>query len=438
MHAADDTAPASAARPPRWLFIPPILVGLLVLIVSATLSGGADRLEEQERSVPVRVLTVAPSRLVPTLHGHGEVRPDATWQGIVQVAGRIALRSPELRDGALVRAGTLLVAIDPLDYQLALRRAQAQQSAAAAALDELAVRADNLRASVTIESRGLELAEAELERRRLLGSQGHLSRLEVDAEEQRMLRQQQNLQSMASQLALIPAQREALRAQQAEAAAAVAKTAEDLERTRIHAPFDGRVREVRVEESQFAGAGQVMFTLEATSAVEIVVRVPLEQLANRFPALLRDGAGVLDALVATVRYRDQTLALAWPARVVRVDPSVDPRTRAAQLFLRVDNAAAPVPLGGHLYVEVEVSGPPLDDRIVIPRLALHDGAVFLVDDDQRLRRRPVTVEFRQDEVVVVRDGLAAGDRVILTDIPYPADGLLVQVEDLPDTGPATP
>jgi multidrug efflux pump subunit AcrA (membrane-fusion protein) len=391
----------------------------------------------------VRTLTVAKSQVIPILRGHGEALPELIWQAVVQVPGQVEERNPSLRDGALVTAGTPLVSIDRRDYELALRRAQAQQSAAAAATAELEVRRRNLEASVAIETRALALAQTELERRRLLADQGHLSRFEVDAEEQRMLRQQQNLQSMTSQLALVPSQRRSLHAQQAETAVAVQKAEDDLARTRFVAPFDGRARDVAVDVSQFAAVGQVMFTLEATAAVEIVVRAPLEQLVSRFPGILRGSDLQLDDLEAMVVYRDQELELRWPARVMRVDPSVDPHTRAAQLYLRVDNTGAAVPLSAHLYVEVEIRGPALAERIVIPRLALHERHVFVVDPNQRLRRVPVTVDYRQDEVAVIREGLVPGDRLILTDVPFPVDGLLVYALDAAEvtpqqTGPEDP
>jgi RND family efflux transporter MFP subunit len=430
--------------PKRWLFFPPFLFGLAILIGSIALSGGAEHGAEQERSVPVRALTVTTRDLVPVLIGHGEARPEQVWQAVAQVPGRIAERNPALRDGAVVPAGTVLVTIDPHDYSLALRRAEAQLAAARAELTELEVRHRNLGASVAIESRALTLAEAELERRRLLGAQGHLSRLEVDAEEQRMLRQQQNLQSMRSQLDLVPTQREGLRAREAEAAVAVARAEEDLVRTRIVAPFDGRVRDVRIDTGQFVATAQSMFALESTSAVEVVVHAPVEQLINRFPDVAGASADALDALGVIVTYRDRDLVLRWPGRVVRVDPAVDPHTRAATVFVRVDNADAALPLSGYLYVEVEIRGPALPDRIVIPRLAVHEGEVFVIDAEQRLRRVPVIVDFRQDDVAVVRDGLHPGDRVIQSDLPYPVDGMRVHEVDAEPgvasagTDPATP
>ena len=45
-----------------------------------------------------------------------------------------------------------------------------------------------------------------------------------------------------------------------------------------------------------------------------------------------------------------------------------------------------------MFVEVEFRGEPLPDRLVVPLTAIHDGRVYLVDDDLRLRLQPVEVE----------------------------------------------
>ena len=53
---------------------------------------------------------------------------------------------------------------------------------------------------------------------------------------------------------------------------------------------------------------------------------------------------------------------------------------------------------------------------------------FIADADDRLRRRPVTVLFSQAGVSVVGDGLAVGDRVLVSD-PIPAvEGMALRPE----------
>ncbi len=84
------------------------------------------------------------------------------------------------------------------------------------------------------------------------------------------------------------------------------------------------------------------------------------------------------------------------------------------------------PPAANLYLEVEVEGPVLQDRLVIPRLAWHRGVVYVAKPDDTLEKRPVAVEFEQQDRLVIRDGLSAGERVIVTDILFPVDGMPVE------------
>jgi RND family efflux transporter MFP subunit len=418
-------------QPAPWMFFPPLAIGLIVLGVAFVLAPGAQRVDEERRAIPVRVMIVEPQSFVPALTGFGEARPDRAWQAIAQVPGRISHLHPELKDGAVIAAGTLLLEIDPTDYALAVKRAEAAKSLARARIDELDMRRVDLAESIEIETRALSIAEREFDRRRTLFESGHISRLEADAEEQRLLRQRQSLQSMRGQVNLIPAQQAALRAQLQESEAQLAKALEDLNRTRVTMPFDGRIERVQVEATQFVAAGQPMFAAGSTDAVEVVLRVPPEQLWARFPDLLdrRGGIELGAALSAEVSYEAGDLRLSWPGRVIRVDPSVDPVTRTAQLYIRVENVpdGGASPLGGHLYVRVRVEGPASADRIVIPRMAHHGGFVHVVDGELRARRRPIDVAFRQDDVIVVAGGLEPGEMLILSELLFPVDGMPVVI-----------
>jgi multidrug efflux pump subunit AcrA (membrane-fusion protein) len=56
--------------------------------------------------------------------------------------------------------------------------------------------------------------------------------------------------------------------------------------------------------------------------------------------------------------------------------------------------------------------------------------VYVVDDANRLERRPVSVGVRQSGVIVVVEGLTAGESVVVTDLAPAIDGMLLEpVED---------
>ena len=122
----------------------------------------------------------------------------------------------------------------------------------------------------------------------------------------------------------------------------------------------------------------------------------------------------------------------WRGRVVRIDPGLSRQNRAAQVYVAVETTDDVPPPSANLYVEVEIEGPPLSDRVVIPRLAWRNGEVLIATSQDTLQRRQVEIDFVQQDSVVVREGLEAGERVIVTDVLYPADGMAI------DPQPAQP
>jgi multidrug efflux system membrane fusion protein len=79
-----------------------------------------------------------------------------------------------------------------------------------------------------------------------------------------------------------------------------------------------------------------------------------------------------------------------------------------------------------MFVEVELRGRPRPDQLVIPRSALHNASVYLIDAENRLALRPVTAQLTQPEFVVIGTGLAAGDRVVISDLVPAIEGMLLQ------------
>jgi multidrug efflux pump subunit AcrA (membrane-fusion protein) len=79
-----------------------------------------------------------------------------------------------------------------------------------------------------------------------------------------------------------------------------------------------------------------------------------------------------------------------------------------------------------MYCEVELQGMTREGRLIIPRSALHDGHVYLLDADQRLQRRAVEIDFAQSTFICLKSGLNEGDILVVSD-PVPAiEGMLVE------------
>jgi len=245
------------------------------------------------------------------------------------------------------------------------------------------------------------------------------------------------LNLIPSQRAVLEAQLERLRAQQESAQL-------NLERTVLKMPFSGRIAEVNVERAQYVRQGDVLAVVDSIDVAEITVQLPVSRLRpliqpNNQPVgeISMATARRALALEAEVRLPGFGLDVSWPARFVRASDAVDPRTRSLGMVVAVDDPyrqAQPglrPPLIKGMFTEVELSGQPRPDSLVIPLSALHAGQVYVVDAEQRLQRRTLSLASVNGEFAVVAEGLEAGEQIIVSDLPIAIDGMLLEPVDDP-------
>ncbi len=418
----------TSEQPQRWwkrlLILPPVVVGVLVVIYAGQGKQPPQRTEVAETVRKVRVVTVPVVDLVPVVEAAGTVRAERTWNAVVQVAGRIVELHPQLRDGAIVAAGEQLVRIDPTLYELALAQSEAE-------LAQLDASEKNLAAALQIARQNLAIAEKELARQRRLLQQGTVSQKQVDDAENAMLAARQSVQTQESGLAVLPAQRRL-----AEAKAAQSRL--DLANTVISAPFDMRIDAPAVELSQFVPVGERLFRGDYIGRVEIEAQVTVGNMRSlmigrRLPAF--DAAALAAADVpallgvqARVRFVQDGLSAEWPAQIVRFN-TIDTRTRTVGVVVAVDgpyrNAVPGVrpPLLNGMFVDVELRGAPQPGRVVVPRAAVRDGAVHVVDADNRLRKRRVQVLFSLGGLSAIAEGLQGGELLVVSDLVPAVEGM---------------
>lgn len=193
----------------------------------------------------------------------------------------------------------------------------------------------------------------------------------------------------------------------AETALSVAKAEESLIRTRldyaeIRAPFDGIVTERLKEPGDVAARNTHLMTVIDPKALYTEVTVSELML----PRLKVGGSADvrIDALGDGI----------YPARIGRIHPTIDPRTRQGVVEVEL----TPVPNGaaaGQLCrVGLRTAEAP---RRVVPFAALrHDRKgtyVFLVGGDGKAAMREVRAGLRIGELVEILDGLADGDKVVI-------------------------
>lgn len=165
------------------------------------------------------------------INTHGVVRPHNEYVLSALVPGRISRFSEGFEDGAFFEEGDVLVEIESDDYRNAVAMADAKSLGTKAALELAAVN----------HRRNTELLQERL-----------LPPIELDR--------------TAAVLAQAAAEADSATAQ-------LERARRDLERTKIHAPFPGRVHKRSVRLGQHVGSGMVLGTLFAVDWVE--VRLPI-------------------------------------------------------------------------------------------------------------------------------------------------------------------
>ena len=419
-------------RPRHWrkfLILPPIVIGVLVLIWMAQGRQPPIKAEPGEPTRTVRVIEAPMLDLIPTAEGYGPVQPAKVWTAVSQVAGRVVAIHDKLRDGEILSKGTQLLRTDPVDYELALAQSRAE-------LAELEVREQNARASLGIEQRNLQLARQDLERKRKLIKQGTTSQSTADEAERAMLATRSAVQNLENTLSLIPTQRSLLQAK-------ADRSARDHEHTSILAPFDMRVANLKVEKDQYVSVGQTLFEGDAVERVEIKAQVPMSALRRLFMGRekmklditrLNEQLPEMVGLNPLVRLDLGNHVAEWDAEFVRVDDTVDPQTRTMGVVVAVDRPFEKVipgyrpPLSKGMFVQVVLRGKSQAPRVVLPRSAVRGGVVLVADQENRLRRRKVELLFSQGSTSVIASGLSAGERVVVSDLVPAVEGMLLHVQ----------
>jgi RND family efflux transporter MFP subunit len=431
-------------------FLFPIGIGGAVLFSLVLFRQPPPQTAPEELTRSVRIITVTEGAFTPSVRGYGVVSPARTWNAVAQVAGRVAHVDPNFKRGAVLEKGTEIVRISAKDYQIAIQQAKANIRSSEAKLAELKAQEENARRSLEIERRSLALKQEDLDRKTKLLRRGSVAQSTVDAERRALLTQQARVQELDNTLKLIPSQRNAQQ-QQIEVNRAQLETAElNLARTSITLPFDARIADVSVEETQYVGVGTTLGSADGIEAAEVNVQIPLNQFrafadvvageTTKVPRIIvaRAFRQIMErlGLSATVSMRFDDLTITWNGKVVRINDTIDPKTRTIGTIVKVDEPYAHVkpgqrpPLVKGMFVEAELRAKPLENQIVIPRSALHAGKVYVADSENRLKIKPVETKLLQGDRVIIESGLSAGDRLVVSDLsPAIPNMLLNPVED---------
>ena len=427
----------------NWLFYPALAVGVLALVVLIKNKAVPEKEPIVEQPRAARAIAAPTVAVLPVFSGNGNVEPSQIWSGVAEVSGTVVELSSRFKKGEIIQAGEVLLRIDPRDYQLKIAQAETAIDAIEAQVVEIGVREKNSRASLKIEQENLAIGQAELDRKEKLLAKGMVARSDFEREKRTVLSQNRSVQTLKNALDLYPAERTRMQAELERLNAQLADTQLDLERTAMVLPFSGRVAETRIELNQYVRQGEVLVSVDSIDMAEVTVQLQPSVLAKlvRSDQILNPGKNsstqIGDALglTASVVFSLAGQDVFWPARVVRISDRLDPQTRTVGIIVEVDDPYENIqpgvrpPLVKGTFVEVNLIGATLPDRLVVPPSALHGESLYIVGKENRLQKIAVKIEQRSENYLVIESGLLPGQKVIVSDLVPAIEGMLLQPID---------
>ena len=388
------------ARSPRPIIR--IVLSLVILAVgiatASYLKNSAPRTKKQppvKLSPTVLIQTVKPTSYQIIVTAMGTVIPAREVVLKSRVSGEIVEIHPEFTEGGFLKKDMRIIQIDPQDYELALARK---------------------RSTVTDAEYALKLE---------LGHQA------VAKREWELLNQGKAALDMEKELALRQPHLDKVRADLSAAEAELKAAMLDLERTHITLPFNAMVRSKSVDLGSQVTPQEPLAELVGTDAYRVQASLTVDRL-EWIDVPVQTGDHGSKAQIIYGRGNECS------GKVIRLLGDLAAEGRMARILVEVadplglnssNQNRTPLLIGE--YVRVKILGRKLDNVFQIPRTALKDNSsIWIVGENQTLEIREVRAVWRDADVVLLKDGLKPGERLIVSDLPPPVEGMTVRVEPL--------
>ena len=354
----------------------------------------------ERKPVETRVLELTREDYQVEIPSQGNIRAHGLVNLTAEVAGKVQAIHPPFEEGAFFSKGDILLEINPIDLQVALISAQAQVAS----------------------------AQLNLEKEEALAEQARLDWKDLGYEDEpsALVRREPQLKAARQGLLLAEAQEEsALR---------------NLERTKVTAPFDGRVLRRTVGVGQSIGPSTALAEIFSTDYSE--VRLPLSTLNLRDITLPEDASD--PPLPVTLRDGlDDQSSTEWSARILRTEGALDANTLELFAIARIEDPfglrSEHPPLRVGQPVIAAIPGKTLEDVFVIPREAVSQlSRIRIVDPTtMKLDSSYIRPLHSDDDHIIFRDSsLEDGTLLVLTRLVYAPDGGGVII--IPEENEASP
>jgi len=417
-----------------------VAVGVGVLVVSSQKPEKVEINTERKKGPLVIVEQAKLIRLDPVVSGFGRAKPVTTWDAISEVSGRVIYQHPALKNGAFMPKGTLVLRIDPVDYELSLAQSQADLQTQKMEAKRVDLNERQYKRSLQIETSRLALTKKELARLETLLKKGVTSKSNLEDQRNTVLSQEKTVWDLQMQLDNIPTDRAVSEANIKVAEATLADSKRDIERTEFKLPFNARIGDVNTELQQVVNQQEELLSAHDMSVMEVTANMPIANFLGLIRAITAqspENKKVKFTDVSAFNFSSKITARMgsnntyWDAKVTNISDGIDASSNTIGVTVEIKNNLQDFdPINSPLivkdmYVQVDVTAP-AKEQIVVPVQAIHANKIYLVNDNDELVIQAVEVAYVHDGFAAISKGINAGDRVVITDLIAPINGMPIR------------
>lgn len=342
--------------------------------------------------ISVTVQALQPQQYQVMIDSFGTVKPRTQSILVAQASGQIIDSSEQFREGGFFEKDDVLLQLDDRDHRAEVKSAQANLLTAQQGFQEEQARS----------------RQAIVDWQRLGNGE------------------------QASDLVLREPQLAAAKAQVLSAQAQLEKANLNLERTKITAPYAGRVLSRNVDLGQVVSNNTQLATIYAIDSVEI--RLPIKNKDLPFidlPEQFRDGMS--SASGSAVEFSSNLVGVQkWQGQVARTEGAIDENAQQLYVVAQINDPYKattqnqyPIKIGQ--YIKAQISGKLVADVLVIPNSAIYQGTYVYIVEQGVLQRKNIRLAWQNATQAIIAEGLKSGDKLVLTPLGQVSSGTGVKV-----------
>ncbi|WP_282130487.1 efflux RND transporter periplasmic adaptor subunit [Pseudoalteromonas aliena] len=343
-------------------------------------------------SISVVALELKPQSYQIMIDSYGTVKPRTQSLLVAQASGQIIDVSDDFREGGFFEKGDVLLKLDDRDHQAEVKSAQANLLTAEQGLLEEKARGQ----------------QAITDWKRLGGAK------------------------QASSLVLREPQLAAAEAEVLSAQATLEKAMLDLERTKVTAPYAGRILSRSVDLGQVVSNNTQLATIYAIDSVEI--RLPIKNKDLSFvnlPEQYRDGAK--NQAGSIVQFTSDLVGeQTWQGQLARTEGAIDENAQQLYVVAKINDpykatASNQYPIKIGQYIKAQITGKTVPNALIIPNSTIYQGTYVYIVEEGVLKRKDITLAWQNATQAMIKTGLQASDKLVITPLGQVSSGTRVNI-----------